>query len=109
MWCCCWGTLCDLAVDVPPSFLQVFDGVALEVGAPDILDGVAETKAHVLGYLDALDTRRVGGVMLRAVDGVGFGLPMRRVAVHFNMPFLSLIVLILRPNICSYNDALSAG
>jgi hypothetical protein len=31
----------QLAGDIPLGFLEIIDGGALEVGAPDVLDGVA--------------------------------------------------------------------
>jgi hypothetical protein len=60
----------DLPLDVPHSLLEILDGIALQVSTPDVLDGVAETKAHVLGDLYALDTAGVLGVVLGVVDGV---------------------------------------
>ena len=46
----------NFSVDIPPGLLEILDGVVFQVCTPDVLDGVAETKAHVLGDLDALDT-----------------------------------------------------
>jgi hypothetical protein len=46
----------NFSVDIPPGLLEILDGVVFQVCTPDVLDGVAKTKAHVLGDLDALDT-----------------------------------------------------
>ena len=35
----------DLAVDVPAGLFEILDGVAFEVGAPDVLDGVTEAAS----------------------------------------------------------------
>jgi hypothetical protein len=46
----------NFSVNIPPGLLEILDGVVFQVCTPDVLDGVAKTKAHVLGDLDALDT-----------------------------------------------------
>jgi hypothetical protein len=52
----------DLTVDVPNCFLQIFYA-ALQVGAPDVLHGVTQTKVHVLGDLDALHAAFMAYIM----------------------------------------------
>jgi hypothetical protein len=49
----------DFTVDVPHRFLQVFDGVVLQVGTPDVLDRVAKAEVHVFRHLNALDVAGV--------------------------------------------------
>jgi hypothetical protein len=62
----------DFALDVPERFFEVLLGaVVLEVGAPDVFDGVAEVEAHVFGDLDTLDAGWVRCVVLWLVDLVG--------------------------------------
>ncbi len=40
------------------------------VSSPDILDGIAETEVKMARNVDALDSRRVRGVMLRMIHRV---------------------------------------
>ena len=49
----------DFTVDVPHRFLQVFNGVVLQVSTPDVLDRVAKAEVHVFRHFDALDVAGV--------------------------------------------------
>jgi hypothetical protein len=60
---CKFFTSLDFTVDVPDCLFQVFNGVVLEVGAPDVLDSVAKAKVHVLGYVYALNVAGVSHVV----------------------------------------------
>ena len=64
-----------LTVDVPAGLLQILDGVALEIRAPDVLHRVAEVEAHVFGDLDALDPAGMIGVVGRVVHRVSHRWP----------------------------------
>lgn len=57
----------DLTVDVPSGFLEILNRFILEIGAPDILHRIAQTKVHMLGDLDTLDSGRMRSVMLGMV------------------------------------------
>jgi hypothetical protein len=58
------------AFDIPHSLAQVFYRVVLEIGAPDVLDRVAQAKAHVLSDLYALDPGRMLGIVPGVVHRV---------------------------------------
>lgn len=59
----------DRVIEVPERLAVVLVAV-LEVGAPDVLDGVADIERQVTRDLDALDAARVSDVVTRVVDGV---------------------------------------
>src|SRR5258706_2284528 len=59
-----------LPVEVPARLLQILDRIVLQIGPPDILDGVAKAEAHMLSDIDLLDTRRVRGIVRRLVHHV---------------------------------------
>lgn len=59
----------ELTFDVPEGLSEVLFGVwSLQPCSPDVLDGVPEVEAHVLGYIDALNPARVGRIVGRMVD-----------------------------------------
>jgi hypothetical protein len=53
----------NFPIQIPPGFLKVLH-TGLEICSPDVLDRVAQVKAHMLGVLDALNTGWVLSVML---------------------------------------------
>jgi hypothetical protein len=57
----------NFSIDVPGGFLQVCQTIVgmLEVSPPDILNRIAQAKAHVLSDLNALNTARMGFVVIR--------------------------------------------
>jgi hypothetical protein len=60
----------DFPLDVPNSFAKILYGIAFLACSPEVFDGVAGAKVEVLGNSDALNPRRVSGVMWRVVDWV---------------------------------------
>ena len=60
----------DFTVDVPHRFFKVFNGVVLEVGTPDVLNGVPKAEVHVFCDLDALDVTGVRQVVVGVIYGV---------------------------------------
>ena len=60
----------DFPAHIPTSFFEVFDGVVLEVGPPDVFHRVAEAEVHALSDLDALHAGRVLRVVRRMVHRV---------------------------------------
>lgn len=60
----------DFTVHIPSSFFEVFDGVVLQVGPPDVFHGVPKTKIHALSHLYALHAGRMLSVVRRVVHGV---------------------------------------
>lgn len=66
MFFCCvdFAKALKLSIEVPDGLLQILtDGVRLLPSSPDVLDGVSQVEAHVLDDIDALDARRVAGIM----------------------------------------------
>ena len=57
----------DLTIDVPSCFLKILDAFILEIRSPYVLHRIAQTKVHMLGDLDTLDSGRMRSVMLGMV------------------------------------------
>ena len=62
----------DFPLDVPDCLAQILHGVSLIASPPKVLDGVADAEVMVLGDGDALNTRRVPGVVRGMVYWVGW-------------------------------------
>ena len=60
----------NLAFQIPDRLSQILDSIVLQVRAPDILDSIAQTEAHMFRHLNALDAARVSGVVLRTIHRV---------------------------------------
>lgn len=57
----------DLSIDVPSGFFEILNRFVLKIRPPDILHRIAQTKVHMLGDLDTLDSGRMRSVMLGMV------------------------------------------
>lgn len=64
----------DLTFEIPNCFAEVFFDAALLSSTPYILNGVPETKAHMLCDLDALYTGGVLGIVRRMIDVISSSL-----------------------------------
>jgi hypothetical protein len=86
------GNPLNLSVYVVCRFTKVFvRKVSLKSRPPNVLNRVAEIKVKRLCHRDALNSRRIAGVMLRLINWVshkkaGYIAPLISTRNHFSVP-----------------------